>query len=62
MRLPTYDWTDDELVGAVDRLLADDALRARMAAIATQIRAEPGRIGAADLIEQVATTGDPVTR
>ena len=62
VRLPTYAWTDDELVGAVDRLLADDALRARMAALATQIRAEPGRIGAADVLEQVATTGAPVTR
>ncbi len=26
-RLPTYEWTDDELVGTVERLLADDALR-----------------------------------
>ena len=62
VRLPTYDWTEDALVGAVDRLLADDALRARMAAIATQVRAEPGRVAAADVLERVATTGAPVTR
>jgi MGT family glycosyltransferase len=62
VRLPTYDWTDDSLIDAVDRLLADDALRARMATIATQIRAEPGRIAAAEVLERVATTGEPVTR
>ena len=30
VRLPTYAFTDDDLLGAVDRLLADAALRARM--------------------------------
>jgi MGT family glycosyltransferase len=62
VRLPTYAWTDDALIGAVDRLLANDALRARMATIATKIRAEPGRIAAADVLERVASTGAPVTR
>jgi MGT family glycosyltransferase len=62
VRLPTYAWTDDALIGAVDRLLANDALRARMATIATMIRAEPGRIAAADVLERVASTGAPVTR
>jgi MGT family glycosyltransferase len=53
-RLATYDWTDDELIGAVDRLLADEDLRTRMRANAETIRAEPGRIKGADLIEGVA--------
>jgi MGT family glycosyltransferase len=62
VRLPTYDWTDGELIGAVDRLLADDALRARMRTIAAGVRADPGDVRAADVIEQVAVTGEPVTR
>jgi UDP:flavonoid glycosyltransferase YjiC (YdhE family) len=59
-RLPTYDWTTDELVGTVERLLADDALRARMRDNAEVIRAEPGRVKGADLIERVAATGSAV--
>ncbi len=61
VRLPTYDWTDDELADAVNRLLADDDLTARMATIATAVQAEPGRVKGADLIERVARTGEPVT-
>lgn len=61
-RLPTYDWTDAELIGAVHRLLADDDLRARMKRNAELIRADPGRVRGADLIEQVAVTGEPVRR
>ena len=62
VRLPTYDWTDDELAAAVNRLLADEDLSARMATIAAAVRAEPGRVKGADLIERVAVTGEPVTR
>ncbi|MGZ8660447.1 MAG: glycosyltransferase [Actinomycetota bacterium] len=61
-RLPTYDWTDEQLVGAVHRLLADDDLAARMTTIATQVQDEPGRVKGADLIERVAVTGEPATR
>jgi MGT family glycosyltransferase len=55
-RLPTYDWTEEELVGTVTRLLGDDALKARMAGIARDIRARPGSVKGADLIERVAVT------
>ena len=61
-RLATYDWTTEELVGAVNRLLGDDALHATMARNAELIRADPGRVKGADLIERVAVTGEPVTR
>jgi len=61
-RLPTYEWTDDELVGAIDRLLADDALRLRMKTIAARIRTRPGNVVGADLIERLAVTGAPVRR
>lgn len=53
-RLATYDFTDDELISAVDRLLADTGLRDRLTAIGEQVRARDGlRIGA-DVIERVA--------
>jgi MGT family glycosyltransferase len=54
VRLQTYDFGDDELTGAVDRLLADGDLRGRMAAIATRLQASPGTVRAADLVERVA--------
>ncbi len=60
-RLATYGWEPHELTETVDRLLADEMLRARMRANAEAIRADPGRIRGADLIEQVAETGEPVT-
>ena len=61
VRLPTYDWGEDELVGALERLLADDGLRTRMAAIAAEVRARPGHVRGAVLIERLALTGAPVT-
>jgi MGT family glycosyltransferase len=60
VRLPTYDWSEEELVGAVNRLLADDALAARMRTNAAAIRADAGRVKGADLIERLAMTGEPV--
>jgi MGT family glycosyltransferase len=56
-RLDTYGWTDDELIGAANRLLADEALRARMHENARIIRADPGHVRGADVIERVALTG-----
>jgi MGT family glycosyltransferase len=49
-RLPTYAFAPDELTGAIDRLLADDALRARLRRMAERIQAAPGQVRAADLI------------
>ena len=61
-RLPTYDWTEEQLVGTVERLLADDALRARMRVIARDVRAQAGSAKGADLIERLVLTGESVTR
>src|SRR5919198_3938318 len=58
VRLPAYDFEDDELTGPIDRLLADDELGARLARMSARIKANPGTIKAADLIERVAVTGD----
>jgi len=61
VRLSTYGFADDELTGAVDRLLADTALLARMAAMAARIQGTSGTVRAAELIERVAATGEPIT-
>ena len=60
-RLPTYDWTEEQLVGAVNELLADHELATAMRASAEAIRGEPGREKAADLLERLAVTGEPIT-
>jgi UDP:flavonoid glycosyltransferase YjiC (YdhE family) len=53
VRLPTYTFDDSELIGAIDRLLADEPLRARMAANGAVIRSRNGTQRAADLIERL---------
>ncbi len=53
VRLDTYTFTDDELVGAVDTVLADTALRERMASMGEAIRARDGLRVGADVIERV---------
>jgi UDP:flavonoid glycosyltransferase YjiC (YdhE family) len=60
-RLPTYDWTTEQLVGAANELLSDDGLAARMRSIAEDVQADPGRVKGADLLERLAMTGEPVT-
>ena len=53
-RLDTYGHEPDQLLGAVDRLLGDEALAARLGAIASSLQATPGTVLAADLIERLA--------
>jgi MGT family glycosyltransferase len=62
VRLPTYDFEDAALEGAIERLLADEALRGRLSAISRRLQASPGTVRAADLIERLAATGKPVLR
>lgn len=61
VRLSTYGFEDAELTGAVDRLLGDAALGARMTAMARRIQTTSGTAVAAERIERVALTGQPVT-
>ncbi|MEA2538255.1 MAG: hypothetical protein QOF11_2489 [Chloroflexota bacterium] len=61
VRLPTYTFEPAEMSAAIDRLLADRALHARLAQISTRLRANPGTVRAADLIEHLATSGQPLT-
>ena len=62
LRLPTYAFTDQELLEAVERMLADDGCCERMRAAAARVQADPGRVRAATLIERVARDGQPATR
>jgi MGT family glycosyltransferase len=53
VRLATYDFSDDELTGAVDGLLADETLRSNLEVLGERIRDQEGSREAADLIEDV---------
>ncbi len=57
VRLPTYAFADDDLRGAIERLLGDADLRGRMARIGAEIRARDGVAKAADAIESVGLAG-----
>jgi MGT family glycosyltransferase len=61
-RLSTYGFKDEELTGAIDRLLADRALAERMAAMSTRIKSTSGTVRAADLIERLAVSPGPALR
>jgi UDP:flavonoid glycosyltransferase YjiC (YdhE family) len=61
VRLPTYDWMEDQLTGAVDGLLDDDILRGRMRSNAEAIRAQAGHVKGAGLIERLAFTHEAIT-
>jgi MGT family glycosyltransferase len=51
IRLDTYGHAPEELPAAVERLLADTALRGRLRALSRRLQAAPGTERAADLIE-----------
>ncbi|AQA03675.1 glycosyl transferase [Mycobacterium sp. MS1601] len=53
VRLDTYAFADDELTAAVDKLLADTALRQRLAEIGAAVRERNGLRVGADVIERV---------
>jgi MGT family glycosyltransferase len=54
VRLATYEFTDAQMNEALDRLLSDPGLRARMAANGEAIRSRDGLRVGADVIERVA--------
>ena len=59
-RLSTYGFRDKELTGAIDRLLKDQLLAERMAAMSGRIKSTSGTLRAAELIERVAMSKEPV--
>ncbi len=60
-RLPAYAADEAALTGAIDRLLADRALHARLGAMSARLQAHPGTVRAADLVERLALSAAPVT-
>jgi MGT family glycosyltransferase len=54
-RVPTYEFDETELTGAVDRLLADRTTLERVATAGARLRRRPGTVTAAGLIERVAS-------
>src|SRR3712207_3147414 len=61
VRLATYAFTPEELNGAIDRLLADTDLRARMDAMGARIRERDGLTRGADIIERIGLSHAPAT-
>ena len=59
-RLSTYGFDAAELTGAIDTLLGDAELRARLDAMSARIRSTSGTVRAADLVERLAISGEPV--
>ena len=55
IRLDTYGHEPEELPAALERLLADAALRDRLAAVSRRLQAAPGTERAADLVEGLLT-------
>jgi UDP:flavonoid glycosyltransferase YjiC (YdhE family) len=53
VRLDTYAFAEDELTGAVDRLLADTELRNKLDEMGAAIRSRDGLRVGADVIEEV---------
>jgi len=61
VRLPTYSFSDDQMAEAIERLLGDRALGRRLGAASQRLRERRGNAIAADLIERLAGTREPVT-
>ncbi|MBI1352655.1 MAG: glycosyl transferase [Actinomycetales bacterium] len=55
-RLSTYAFTDEEMLGPIDRLLGDSDLRDRLARMGADIRSREGMRRGADVIEAVGRT------
>ena len=55
IRLDTYGHEPEELIGAIERLLADEPLRAHMETASARLQQRPGTVVAADEIERIAT-------
>jgi MGT family glycosyltransferase len=56
-RLETYEFEPEQLSDAIGRLVGDRELAARLASASQRLRANPGTVAAADLIERVAVDG-----
>jgi UDP:flavonoid glycosyltransferase YjiC (YdhE family) len=53
MRLASYEFSDEELHDAIERLTGDQELAGRLGAVSKRLQASPGRLRAVDLIERM---------
>jgi UDP:flavonoid glycosyltransferase YjiC (YdhE family) len=60
VRLDPYQFRDEELLGSVDRLIANRGLAGRLETTARRLQATPGTVQAAEMIEAVARRGSPI--
>jgi MGT family glycosyltransferase len=56
-QLPRYSWTDAELSGAIDRLVGDQAMKARLAEVSRHMQSQKGVEKAARILAGIATRG-----
>jgi MGT family glycosyltransferase len=56
IRLDTYGHEPEELIAAIERLLADEPLRGHLSAASERLQGRPGTVEAADQIERIATS------
>jgi MGT family glycosyltransferase len=60
VRLASYEFDDEDLTGAIARLLADGPLHERLERISSRLTAAPGTAKAADLVERLAEERRPL--
>ena len=53
VRLPTYEFDDEELTGAIDRLVGDSSAHERLRPMSARLQSRPGTEEAADHIERL---------
>jgi MGT family glycosyltransferase len=59
LRLPRYDWTDEDLCAKIETCLSDSAMKARLAATSAHMQSRNGTQKAADLLERLACREAP---
>ena len=62
VRMPAYEFEEEELLDQIDRLLGSEAVAGGMARIAARLQGDPGTVRAAGLIERLARDRVPVGR
>jgi UDP:flavonoid glycosyltransferase YjiC (YdhE family) len=62
VRLDPYQFRDEDLLGWIDRLIADQGLAGRLQTVARRLQARPGTVQAAEMIETVARRGSPIPK
>ncbi len=59
LRFPRYDWTDDQLIRALETCLSDEAMKAKLKATSAHMQSRQGTEKAADLLERLVEAKVP---